>query len=85
MHCKLCMVFTAYHCKCIDPWLTKQKRTCPVCKRRVMPRSSQDSDTDSDEDNGNNENTERTPLLGGNNGNSDPNRRSTFDNSGTHA
>nr|CAD2173243.1 unnamed protein product [Meloidogyne enterolobii] len=40
----------AYHCKCIDPWLTKNRRVCPVCKRRVGPRNvdSSDSDTDSE-------------------------------------
>lgn len=42
--------FIAYHCKCIDPWLTKNRRVCPVCKRRVGPRNvdSSDSDTDSE-------------------------------------
>lgn len=28
--------FTGYHCQCIDPWLTKAKRVCPLCKRRVL-------------------------------------------------
>lgn len=43
----------AYHCKCIDPWLTRNKRVCPVCKRRVLApgetrrrAASSDSDTD---------------------------------------
>jgi len=26
-----------YHMKCVDPWLTKNKRSCPVCKRKVIP------------------------------------------------
>lgn len=50
-----------YHAKCIDPWLTKNKKTCPVCKRRVIPRRAQDSsDSESDA-----EARERTPLLRG--------------------
>ena len=24
-----------YHCKCVDPWLTGGKRSCPVCNRPV--------------------------------------------------
>lgn len=24
-----------YHTKCIDPWLTRGKRNCPLCKRKV--------------------------------------------------
>lgn len=71
----------AYHCVCIDPWLTKNKKTCPVCKRKVIPGSNPDSDSDSDEDNGNQATSERAPLLGNNN-NTRPARRSTFDNSG---
>ncbi|XP_072516023.1 E3 ubiquitin-protein ligase RNF13 [Salminus brasiliensis] len=56
----------AYHCKCVDPWLTKTKKTCPVCKQKVVP-SEGDSDSDSDSgDSGPEENeeiSENTPLL----------------------
>ncbi|XP_061682277.1 E3 ubiquitin-protein ligase RNF13 [Syngnathoides biaculeatus] len=52
----------AYHSKCVDPWLTKTKKTCPVCKQKVVP--SQD-DSDSEESGGeeNDEASESTPLL----------------------
>ncbi|XP_062868893.1 E3 ubiquitin-protein ligase RNF13 [Trichomycterus rosablanca] len=53
----------AYHCKCVDPWLTKTKRTCPVCKQKVVPAgagSDSDSDSAGDEED---EVSESTPLL----------------------
>lgn len=57
---------SAYHSKCVDPWLTKTKKTCPVCKQKVVP-SQGDSDSDSEEgDSGPDENeevSESTPLL----------------------
>ncbi|XP_077083139.1 E3 ubiquitin-protein ligase RNF13 [Siphateles boraxobius] len=55
----------AYHCKCVDPWLTKTKKTCPVCKQKVVP-SDGDSESESDSgDSGGEENdvSENTPLL----------------------
>lgn len=59
------LVLLAYHSKCVDPWLTKTKKTCPVCKQKVVP-SHGDSDSDSEEgDSGPDENevSESTPLL----------------------
>lgn len=63
----------AYHTKCIDVWLTKNRRVCPVCKRKVYTigerrrnrrRQSADSTTDSmssfDPD-------DTTPLINSNN------------------
>ncbi|XP_014392929.1 PREDICTED: E3 ubiquitin-protein ligase RNF13 isoform X3 [Myotis brandtii] len=52
----------AYHCKCVDPWLTKTKKTCPVCKQKVVS-SEGDSDSDTDSSQEENEVSEHTPLL----------------------
>jgi len=32
------MVCEAFHCKCIDPWLTEKRNTCPLCKDVVGRR-----------------------------------------------
>ncbi|KAH9514616.1 hypothetical protein Btru_023073 [Bulinus truncatus] len=58
-----------YHTKCIDPWLTKNKKTCPVCKRRVIPGRDADSESSDSDGGGTAQSTgsESTPLLRGNN------------------
>lgn len=50
--------YSAYHCKCIDPWLTRNRRVCPVCKRRVLARGEQLSESESE-----NSDDETRPLL----------------------
>uniref|UniRef100_A0A3P9JBS9 E3 ubiquitin-protein ligase RNF13 n=1 Tax=Oryzias latipes TaxID=8090 RepID=A0A3P9JBS9_ORYLA len=52
----------AYHSKCVDPWLTKTKKTCPVCKQKVVP-SQGDSDSEESSPEDNEEVSESTPLL----------------------
>ncbi|XP_068572381.1 E3 ubiquitin-protein ligase RNF167 [Cebidichthys violaceus] len=61
----------AYHCKCVDPWLTQTKKTCPVCKQRVTRNTTEHSESESEGENGGRgeeggeggADTERTPLL----------------------
>ncbi|XP_065560695.1 E3 ubiquitin-protein ligase RNF13-like isoform X2 [Artemia franciscana] len=47
----------AYHCKCVDPWLTKTRRVCPCCKRKILYNGEHFSDSEPDSDN------EQAPLL----------------------
>ncbi|XP_061559106.1 E3 ubiquitin-protein ligase RNF167 [Phycodurus eques] len=62
----------AYHCKCVDPWLTQTKKTCPVCKQRVTRSNPEHSESESEEETGGRgeeeetegeADSERTPLL----------------------
>uniref|UniRef100_A0A8C2AFE1 Ring finger protein 13 n=1 Tax=Cyprinus carpio TaxID=7962 RepID=A0A8C2AFE1_CYPCA len=49
--------------ECVDPWLTRTKKTCPVCKQKVVP-SDGDSESESESgDSEENEVSENTPLL----------------------
>jgi hypothetical protein len=45
----LIISFLAYHIECIDKWLLRNNRCCPVCKRRVIPG---DPESDSDSESG---------------------------------
>ncbi|CAG7723331.1 unnamed protein product [Allacma fusca] len=47
-----------FHTDCIDPWLTKGRRVCPICKRKVVLAEERFSESDSDSD------SETAPLLG---------------------
>ena len=52
----------AYHSLCIDKWLTKHRRLCPTCRRKVyVDGETQYSDSDSDDNNGYYD--DRSPLI----------------------
>jgi len=53
-----------YHYKCIDPWLLKNKRICPQCRKRVFSRGSGYSGDSDDSDSTTNE---RSALIRPNN------------------
>jgi hypothetical protein len=55
---------SAYHLKCIDPWLTKNRRNCPICKGKVVVAGMSASESESDVEQQNT--NERTPLISGN-------------------
>ena len=50
--------------KCIDPWLTKNRKVCPVCKGKViLPGMSDDSDSELEAEINEDSANERTPLI----------------------
>lgn len=53
-----------FHIPCIDGWLTKQKKFCPICKRDVCPLDTESAAAAAP--------TEQTPLLSGSSSNPVP-------------
>ncbi|KAG8227711.1 hypothetical protein J437_LFUL007993 [Ladona fulva] len=57
----------AFHCKCIDPWLTCSRRECPMCKRKVFAHDERiPSDEEENDDRGDHEaprNRRAAPLA----------------------
>lgn len=53
-----------YHTKCIDPWLTKNRRVCCICKRKVLIRGEKlPSRNRLHSDNSGSSDDDTTPLL----------------------
>ncbi|XP_067171147.1 E3 ubiquitin-protein ligase RNF167-like [Apteryx mantelli] len=57
----------AFHSRCVDPWLTRTRRTCPVCKQRVLPGAEEEEEEAAAAPEGDagtpGAASERTPLL----------------------
>jgi len=51
----------AYHAKCVDPWLMRSSKKCPLCKRKITFGTS-DDESDSEDSEMTNP-SETTPLL----------------------